>query len=113
MGQRFMHTVVHRGVIEFVLPIIRKKKLQTLAHDGLIDRLPAERALNQNRRAVSHIAGNHIVGQLRTPDVAQRRVHRVHQIEPRINQRPIEIEDHQLNRVRVKGAAGPNHAHSG
>ena len=108
-----MHAGVHRSVIQFVFAIVRQKKLQTLAHDGLLNRLAAERALNQNRRAIAHITGNHIIGQLRTPDVAQRRVHRVHQIEARINQRAVEIEDHQLNRVRVEGAAGLNHAHSG
>ena len=108
-----MNACVNRGVVELVLAIVRQKKLQTLAHDGLVDHLSAQRALDQNRRAIAHVAGDNVVGQLGPPDMAQRGIHRVHQIEPRIDQRAIEIENHQLDRARIEGAAGMDHDLSG
>ena len=112
-GERLLHPRIDRGVIKFVFTVVRQEKLQALPHERIVDRLAAERALNQNWSAITHIAGNHVIGQRRPSDVAQRGVHGVHQIEARINQRAIEIEDHQLDRVRVKGAAGLDHALSG
>src|ERR1700722_16623918 len=34
----------------------------------------------------------------------------MHQVEPRIDQRAIEIKDHQLDRLRIESAKGLNHA---
>ena len=65
-------------MVEFVFAVVREKKLQALADDGLIDRFAAERALNQNRSPVAHVASDHIVGQFGTSDVAQGGVDGVH-----------------------------------
>ena len=92
-----------------MFPIVREEKLQALAHQRIIHRLAAQGSLNQNRSAVAHVAGDYAIGQIRSPDVAQRGVHGVHQIEARIDQRTVKIEDHELDRMWVKRAARPDH----
>ncbi len=108
--QRFLNALINRGVVELVLAIVSKEKLQALADQRFIDGFAAQRSLNQDGSAVAHIAGNHVVRQLGPPDMAERGVDGMHQVESRIDQRAVEIEDYQLDGLRIEGAAGLNHA---
>ena len=103
---------IYGRVIEFVLAIVGKKKLQTLTHQGICDNFAAERTLNQNRSTVPHIAGDHVVRQCGPPNVTERSIHRVDEIETRVDQRTVQVEDHQLDGVRIKCAASSNHESS-
>ena len=100
---------VHSRVIEFVLPVIREEELQALAYKCFVSGLAAERPLDQDRRAIAHVAGDDVVRQLRPLDMAQCGVDRMHQIEARVNQRAVQVEDHESDGVRVKSAARTNH----
>ena len=59
--------------------------------------LPAECAANQRRSAVPDVAGNHIVGQFGTLHMPQGGIDRVHQVEPRVDQGAVKVEDQQWN----------------
>src|SRR5579862_4363471 len=113
-GQRLDDSRVHRSVIEFVFAIVGKKEFQALANDGFVDGIGfiAQRALNQNGSAVAYITGDNVIGQLGTSDMAQGGVDRVHQVEARIDQGAVEIENDKLDGVGIKTALLTNHASS-
>src|SRR3984957_16454067 len=111
--QHLRNSRVDGGVIEFVLPVVRKKEFQALAHQRLVACLGAECPLNQDGSAITHIAGDDVIRQLRPFNVAQRCVDGVYEVQTRINEGAVQVKDHQLDRVRVKGATGSNHQYSG
>ena len=102
--QGFSDSRVDGGVIELVLAIIREKKFQPLADQCFIDRLSAQRPLNQDWRAIAHVARDHLIGQLRPPDMAQGSIDGMHQVQAGVNQRAVQVKDHQLDGVRIKSA---------
>jgi hypothetical protein len=77
---------VDRGMVQLVFAIVGEKKLQPLSRQRLIRGLAAQRALNQDRRAVADVAGDDIIGEFGPADVAKRGVDGVHQVEARIDQ---------------------------
>ena len=65
-----MDTGIDRSVVQFVFAVVRQEKLQALAHNRLTDGLSAECALNQNRSAVPHVAGDNVIRQLWSSNMA-------------------------------------------
>ena len=66
-------------------------------------------AADQHGRAVAYVAGNQVFGQFGTPQVPQRGVDRVHQVEAGVDQRAIEVEDEQLDGLGVELAMEADH----
>ena len=100
-------------MIEFVFPVVSQKKFQPLANQRFLRCFAAERTLDQDGRPVAHVAGNHFIRQFRPPNVAKRCIDRVHQVQPRIDQRAVEIEDHKFDQMRIESAQGSDHLLSG
>src|SRR5579862_4588610 len=108
-GQRRGNARIESGVIQFVFAIVRQKKFQSFADGGFINLLSSQRALNENGRTVADIAGDHVVGKFGTSNVAQRGVHRMHQVKTGIYQRAVEIEDDELDGTWIKGTTSADH----
>ena len=94
----------------FVLSIVREKKLQPLTNEGLIHNFAAEAAGSGSARRRRHNWAITSSGNSGRPNVAKRRVDRMNQVEARVNQRAVKIEDHQFDGVRVECAARVNHS---
>ena len=77
--------------------VVSQKVFQARAHQLLVAGLVAQGAADQRRRSIPDVAGNHIVGQFGTLHMAQRGIDRVHQVETRVDQRTVKIEDQQSN----------------
>jgi hypothetical protein len=65
--------------------------------------------LDQYRRPVANIAGDNVFGKFRAPDMAQRGIDGMHQVQARVDECAVEIEDDQLNFVGIKRAMSANH----
>ena len=99
-------------MIQFVQPVVTQKIFQRGRKQRPIRLRPIrtrQRPLHQHRRAIAHIARDHVPSQLRPPKMPQHRVHRMDQIQPRIDQCPIQIEHQQPNRPSIEFPQKSNH----
>ncbi len=76
----------------------------------LVAGLAAQGPADQRGRSISHVAGNHIVGQFRPLHMPQRGIDRVHQIEAGVDQRAVKVEDYQLDCAGIEWAIEFDHA---
>src|SRR5664279_2678785 len=106
--QHFRNPLIDRGVVKLVQTVVAKKILQRLAEQSLVVRVP-KRAPHQSRSAVSHIAGNDVPIQFRTPDMPQHRIYGVNQIKTRVDQCAIKIEHQQADAMRIERSQKTNH----
>ena len=107
--QRFLYALIQVGVVQFVFAVVGEKVFQAGAHQLLVVGLVAERPPDQRRRPVSHVAGNHAVGQFGALHVPQGGIDRVHQVQAGINQRAVKIKDHQPDCMGIEWAIESDH----
>jgi len=112
-GEGVMNSVVDGGVVEFVFAVVGEKKLQSLAKGCFVDGIAAESALDQDWCAVADIAGDDVVGEGGTSDVAEGGVDGMHEIEARVDQGAIEVKDDKLDGVGIECSAGLDHVLTG
>ena len=83
-------------MIQLVLAIVRQEVLQRVLHQRLIVRIP-QRTADQHPCAIADVCRDDLLRQWLPAKLGQHGVDRVRQIEPRIDQRPVQIEDNQAN----------------
>ena len=83
-------------VIELMVPVVLHEKLERLGDVGIAG-LGAHGAANQNRGAVPDVVANGLEVQRRQTEVCARRVDRMRQVELRIDQRAVQVEDEQVH----------------
>jgi len=108
-----MNTAIDGGMVQLVFTVVREKKLQPSSRQRLIRGLVPQRTLNQDRRTVADVARDQLIRQLGPADVAKRGVDGVHQVEARIDQSAVEIEDDELDGMRIEDAVSLDHFLSG
>src|SRR5437868_13672976 len=97
------------SMLQYVRAGVSKKIIQCLLQEVLVFGI-AQSAPYQYRGAISDIGSDNVSRQLGTAKMAEHSVDRVHQVEPRINQSTVKIEDEQLDLTRVELAIEFNHA---
>ena len=100
------YAIIDGRVVKLVFAVVGEEKLQALAHNCVLNGLAAQCPLNQNRCAVAHVTGDHVVGQAGSSDMAKSRVDGVHQVEARVNERAVEIKDYELDGARARRPGG-------
>ena len=70
----------------------------------------AKGATYQSRGAIAHIGGDHVAGQVGASEMPEHGVYRVDEVETRIDQGSVEIEDQQLYLARFELALELDHA---
>src|SRR5580765_723574 len=98
-------------MVEFVFPIIGKKKLERPLQKHLILRIP-QRPPHQHRRPISDIRGNHISRQLRPSAMPKHGINRMNQVQPRIDEGSVQIKNQEPNRAGIKVPVGADHGSS-
>ena len=76
----FGNPVVDGGVVELVHTVVGEEILQRLLEESFI-RSVAQGTLHERGGAISHVAGDHVSGQFRPPEVPQHGVHGMNQIQ--------------------------------
>ncbi len=112
-GEGVTDSVVDGGVVEFVFAVVGEKKLQSLAKGCFVDGIAAESALDEDWCAVADIAGDDVVGEGGTSDVAEGGVDGMHEIEARVDQGAIEVKDDKLDGGGIECSAGLDHVLTG
>ena len=94
--ERFENAGIGARVVEFVVAVVGHEKLERLVDVGLA-RLGAHRTTDQNGRSVADVRPDGFEVQGRQAEMLARRVDRVRQVELRIDQRAVQVEDEQIH----------------
>src|SRR5579859_5421607 len=102
------NSVVYQGMIQLVLAVVKQKILERAHQERLIVRI-AQGAAHQRGSAVADVAGDDVEGELGASEVPQHGIDGVGQVEARIHQGAIEIEDQELELLARNWAVELDH----
>src|SRR5271170_1604625 len=85
------------GVIELVFTVIVEEIAKRLLDKTFVIGV-AQRAADQHSGAIADVGGDNVLRQLRTVEVNEHGIDRVHQVFSRIDKRAIEVEDQKAQR---------------
>ena len=100
----FSHAGIEYRVIKHVAAIVREEKLLRAA-GFLFGRAGAQRAMNEGGNAISNVAFDQLVRELRPAQMDECSVYGVDEIETRINQGAIEVENEEADIVELGSVA--------
>ena len=107
--EHFLDAVVHVGMVELVNAVVAEEVLQPFLYHAFIAGI-AKGATHQHRSAVAYVGSDHIAGKLGASEVLQHGVDGVDEVEARIDQGSVEVEDQQLDLAGIELALEFDHA---
>ena len=107
-SQALPDAVVDVGMVKFVYSVVGEKIVQCFFQELLVFRI-AEGAPHQHGSAISDVGSDHFTGQLGPPKMPEHGIDGMNQVEPRINQGAVKVEDQQLDRTGIELAVEFDH----
>jgi hypothetical protein len=101
-AQRFGNAGISASIVHFVLFVMGEKKFQSAVEFFGVYVL-AQGFGDEDGRAVADVAGNSFFRQLRAMQLAERGVYGMDQVELRIDERAVKIENQGANRGKILG----------
>ncbi len=111
-AEHFFDAVVYVGVIELVNTVVAEEVLQAFFYYGFIPGI-AEGATHEGRSAVAYVGGNHVAGKRGAAKVLEHGIYRVDEVEARVDEGSVEVEDEELDLVGIEFAVEFDHVVSG
>ena len=111
LRKRLENAVVATRIVQLVRAIVGEEELEGAAKEFIavagVQRIEiagiAKRAPNQHRCTITDVAGDQCIGQRWFVDIRERCIHRVAEVERRINERAVEIKDEEAGRSTDHG----------
>src|SRR5579859_763801 len=107
--QSGQNPVIDQSVIQLVLAVVKQKVLQRAHEERLVVRV-AQGAAHQRRSAVADVAGDDVEGEFGASEVPQHGIDGVGQVEARIHQGAIEIENEKPQLLARNWAVENDHS---
>lgn len=106
--ERLGNSRIGVSVVELVLAVVSQKIFERAPDRAFVFGI-AERAADQHRRTVTNVRGDDVAGQFGASEVAEHGVYGMDEIEPRVDQCAIEVEDEELDGGGIERAESTDH----